>query len=41
VYCGDNAEYVNNEPVTVSESMIAVAAEKCQEGLEMTKEMSI
>jgi len=39
VYCGDNAEYVNNEPVTVSESMIAEAAEKCQEGLEMTKEM--
>ncbi len=38
VYCGDNAEYVNNEPVTVSESMIEEAVEKCLESLEMTKE---
>ncbi len=39
VYCGDNAEYVNNRPVTVNESMIEEAAEKCLDSKEITKEM--
>ena len=37
VYCGDNAEYADNQPVTVSESMILRAAEICLENREMTE----
>ncbi len=31
-YRGNNAEHADNQPVTISESLIAEAAEKCQEG---------
>ena len=40
VYCGDNAEYADNQPVTFSESMILRAAEICLENREMTDEIS-
>ena len=37
VICGDNAEYSDNQPATISESQIIKAAEKCLEGKEMAE----
>ena len=36
-YCRDNAMYADYGPVTVNESMISIAADKCQERTEMAK----
>ena len=37
-YCGDDVAYTDDQPVTVSKSMICRAAEICQENKEMTVE---
>ncbi len=37
VYCGDNAEYADNQPVTVNVNMILRVTEICQENREMAE----